>query len=80
MNDDKAEQQELQQQVSNMRILKIADDNRVQRVQPSHESVIRKDNSTHHSVVIEKPTVLHQASHLFLSIVTEFGKNLYRIN
>ncbi|CAB0020378.1 unnamed protein product [Nesidiocoris tenuis] len=60
MNDDKAEQQELQQQVSNMRILKIADDNRVQRVQPSHESVIRKDNSTHHSVVIEKPTVLHQ--------------------
>ncbi|KAF6205666.1 hypothetical protein GE061_019839 [Apolygus lucorum] len=51
---------EIQQQVSSsMRVLKIAED-RIQRIPSNQESVIRKDNSTHHSVVVEKPTVLHQ--------------------
>ncbi|XP_024086478.1 putative transcription factor capicua isoform X2 [Cimex lectularius] len=54
------EQQDVQQQVSNLRILKI-DDRLIQRPPHHQESVIRKDNSTHHSVLVEKPlTVLHQ--------------------
>lgn len=54
------EQQEIQQQASHLRVLKIEDQRMVSR---SHqETVIRKDNSNHHSVLVEKQqSVLHQS-------------------
>lgn len=53
--------EEVQEQASNLRVLKI-EDNRVLTGRTHQETVIRKDNSNHHSVLVEKqqPVISHQ--------------------
>lgn len=54
------EQQEIQQQASNLRVLKI-EDCRGLVARTHQETVIRKDNSNHHSVLVDKQqTIVHQ--------------------